>query len=228
MSTAPSPSAPDTTRPAPAPQPLVRQPVVRRRRSSWIALGVAVICVCGGAGGWLYTVTSHREPVVAVARDVPMGAELKAEDLIEAQIATDPALKPVPAADLNKLIGKRTTVGLSRGSLMTRSSVTDEPLVKAGEQLVGVSLASSRLPATRLTPGQTVKVIHTPKESATGAAGDDKTAGQTLQATVIEVGSADNSGDRVVDLAVSALDGIRLATWAASGEVSLVIVPVEG
>ncbi|MFM9462794.1 SAF domain-containing protein [Streptomyces scabiei] len=227
MSTAPSPSAPDTAHPAPAPQPLVRQPVVRRRRSSWIALGTAVICVCGAAGGWLYTVTSHREPVIAVARDVPMGAELKAEDLIEAQIATDPALKPVPAGDLKKLIGKRTTVGLSRGSLLTPSSVTDEPLVKAGEQLVGVSLTPARLPATRLSPGQKVKVIHTPKESVTGSS-DDNTAGQTLQATVIEVGGPDNSGDRVVDLAVSQLDGTRLATWAASGDVSLVIVPVEG
>ncbi|WP_330351825.1 SAF domain-containing protein [Streptomyces sp. NBC_00582] len=226
MTTAPSPSASDTARPAPAPQPLVRQPVVRRRRSSWIALGTAVICVCGAAGGWLYTVTSHREPVIAVARDVPMGAELKAEDLIEAQIATDPALKPVPAGDLKELIGKRTTVGLSRGSLLTRSSVTDEPLVKAGEQLVGVSLTPARLPATRLSPGQKVNVIHTPKESATGS--DDNTAAQTLQATVIEVGGPDNSGDRVVDLAVTQLDGTRLATWAASGDVSLVIVPAEG
>ncbi|ATM24688.1 hypothetical protein SMD44_p10189 (plasmid) [Streptomyces alboflavus] len=223
MSTPTSPSAPATA--PPTPQPLVRQPVVRRRRPSWIALGVAVVCVAGGAGGWLYTVTSHREPVVAVARDVPMGAELKAEDLIEAQIATDPALKPVPARDLKKMIGKRATTGLSRGSLLTGASVTDEPLVKAGEQLVGVSLSPTRLLATRLSPGQKVKALHTPKESATGK--DDKTAGQAVQATVIEVGGASNSGDRVVDLAVSQLDGTRLATWAASGEVSLVIVPVE-
>lgn len=69
-------------------------------------------------------------------------------------------------------------------------------------------------------------MIHTPKESATGS--DDNTAGQTLQATVIEVGGPDNSGDRVVDLAVTQLDGTRLATWAASGDVSLVIVPAEG
>ncbi|MFC7992107.1 SAF domain-containing protein [Streptomyces pilosus] len=228
MSTTAKPSAPDTAPPAPAPQSLVRQPVVRRRRSSWIALGVAVICISGAAGGWLYTETSHREPVVAVARDVPMGAELKAEDLVEAQIATDPALTPVPARDLNKLIGKRTTVGLARGSLLTRSSVTDEPLVKAGEQLVGVSLTPSRLLATRLSPGQKVKVIHTPKDSATGAADDDKETGQSLQATVIEVGRPDNSGARVVDLAVTQLDGTRLAIWAAAGEVTLSIVPAEG
>ncbi|MFZ3491877.1 SAF domain-containing protein [Streptomyces sp. 5.8] len=219
-----SPSPPDIAHPAPTPQPLVRQPVVRRRRSSWIALGTAVICVCGAAGGWLYTVTSHREPVIAVARDVPMGAELKAEDLIEAQIATDPALTPVPAGDLKKLIGKRTVVGLSRGSLLTASSVTDKPLVKAGEQLVGVSLSSARLPATRLNPGQKVKVIHTPKGTAAGPSGDN-TAGETLQATVIEVGSPGNSGDRVVDLAVTQLNGTQLATWAAAGDVSLVIVP---
>ncbi|MDH6522408.1 SAF domain-containing protein [Streptomyces sp. SAI-090] len=210
----------------PAPRPLVRQPVVRRRRSSWIALGVALIAVSGAGGGWLWLATSDREAVVAVARDVPMGAELKAEDLVEARIATDPALKPVPADDLKKLIGKRTTVGLEEGSLLTASSVTDDPLVKVGEQLVGVTL--SRLPATRLDPGQKVEAVHTPKESAAASGDDADSKAERLQATVIQVSAADNSGDRVVDLAVNSIDGTTLAQWAADDAVTLVIVPDAG
>ncbi|MPY58623.1 SAF domain-containing protein [Streptomyces spongiae] len=210
----------------PAPRPLVRQPVVRRRRSSWIALGVALIAVSGAGGGWLWLATSDREAVVAVARDVPMGAELKAEDLVEARIATDPALDPVPADDLKKLIGKRTTVGLQQGSLLTASSVTDDPLLKEGEQLVGVTL--SRLPATRLDPGQKVKAVHTPKDSAAGSSDDEDSKAERLQATVIEVSAADNSGDRVVDLAVNSIDGTTLAQWAADDAVTLVIVPESG
>lgn len=209
----------------PAPRPLVRQPVVRRRRSSWIALGVALIAVSGAGGGWLWLATSDREAVVAVARDVPMGAELKAEDLVEARIATDPALDPVPADDLKKLVGKRTTVGLEKGSLLTASSVTDDPLVKEGEQLVGVTL--SRLPATRLDPGQKVEAVHTPKESAASSDDEDSKA-ERLQATVIQVSAADNSGDRVVDLAVNSIDGTTLAQWAADDAVTLVIVPDAG
>ncbi|MEU0108367.1 SAF domain-containing protein [Streptomyces sp. NPDC006251] len=227
MSTTATNSAPEAAGHVPAPRPLVRQPVVRRRRSSWIALGVALIAVSGAGGGWLWLATSDREAVVAVARDVPMGAELKAEDLVEARIASDPALKPVPADDLKKMIGKRATVGLEEGSLLTASSVTDDPLVKEGEQLVGVTL--SRLPATRLSPGQKVEAVHTPKESAAG--GSDGAAGgktERIQATVIEVGAADNSGDRVVDLAVNSLDGTTLAQWAADDAVTLVLVPASG
>ncbi|MCX4481779.1 SAF domain-containing protein [Streptomyces cellulosae] len=223
MSTTATNPAPEAAG-VPAPRPLVRQPVVRRRRSSWIALGVALIAVSGAGGGWLWLATSDRESVVAVARDVPMGAELKAEDLVEARIATDPALKPVAADDLKKMIGKRTTVGLEQGSLLTASAVTDDPLVKEGEQLVGVTL--SRLPATRLSPGQKVEAVHTPKESAAG--GDENSKTERIQATVIEVGAADNSGDRVVDLAVNSLDGTTLAQWAADDAVTLVLVPASG
>lgn len=224
MSTTATNQAPGTG--VPAPRPMVRQPVVRRRRPSWIALAVTLIAVSGAGGGWLWQATSDREAVVAVARDVPMGAELKAEDLVEARIATDPALKTVPANDMKKLIGKRATVGLEQGSLLTASSVTDDPLVKEGQQLVGVTL--SRLPATRLDPGQQVEAVHTPKESAATTSDDGDSKAERLQATVIEVGPADNSGDRVVDLAVNSLDGTTLAQWSADDAVTLVIVPASG
>lgn len=68
--------------------------------------------------------------------------------------------------------------------------------------------------------------MHTPKESAAG--GDENSKTERIQATVIEVGAADNSGDRVVDLAVNSLDGTTLAQWAADDAVTLVLVPASG
>ncbi|MFI6112766.1 SAF domain-containing protein [Kitasatospora sp. NPDC051164] len=226
MSTTTGPAPETTDQQTPAPNSIVRQPVVRRRRPGFIAMAVALIAVGVGANAWLYMSTGNREPVVAVAHDVPMGAQLTADDLVEARIATDPVLAPVPASQLKKMIGKRTTVGLTKGSLLTTLSVTDQPLIKQGQSLVGVSLSPAQIPASQLSPGQKVNVIHTPKNNgaaADSAAGGSKTT--TVQAVVIEVGKADNSGDRVVDLAANTLDGATLAQWSANGEASLVVVP---
>ncbi|MFD3664598.1 SAF domain-containing protein [Streptomyces sp. NPDC058659] len=226
MSTTTGPAPETTDQQTPAPKSIVRQPVVRRRRPGFIAMAVALIAVGVGANAWLYMSTGNREPVVAIAHDVPMGAQLTADDLVEARIATDPVLTPVPASQLKKMIGKRTTVGLTKGSLLTTQSVTDQPLIKQGQSLVGVSLSPAQIPASQLSPGQKVNVIHTPKNNAVaadGAAGGNKNT--TVQAVVIEVGKADNSGDRVVDLAANTLDGATLAQWSANGEASLVVVP---
>ncbi|MQS17283.1 flagellar biosynthesis protein FlgA [Streptomyces kaniharaensis] len=227
MSTTTGPAPETTDQQTPAPKSIVRQPVVRRRRPGFIAMAVALIAVGVGANAWLYMSTGNREPVVAIAHDVPMGAQLTADDLVEARIATDPVLTPVPASQLKKMIGKRTTVGLTKGSLLTTQSVTDQPLIKQGQSLVGVSLSPAQIPASQLSPGQKVNVIHTPKNNAAaatdGASGSNKNT--TVQAVVIEVGKADNSGDRVVDLAANTLDGATLAQWSANGEASLVVVP---
>jgi len=226
MSTITGPTPETTDQQTPAPKSIVRQPVVRRRRPGFIAMAVALVAVGVGANAWLYMSTGNREPVVAVAHDVPMGAQLTSDDLVEARIATDPVLTPVPASQLKKMIGKRTTVGLTKGSLLTSQSVTDQPLIKQGQSLVGVSLSPAQIPASQLSPGQKVNVIHTPKNNAAagdGASGGSKTT--TVQAVVIEVGKADNSGDRVVDLAANTLDGATLAQWSANGEASLVVVP---
>ncbi len=49
---------------------------------------------------------------------------LEREDLAVANVASDPALGPVPVARLDSLLGQRTTVGLTAGSLLTEAAVT--------------------------------------------------------------------------------------------------------
>jgi hypothetical protein len=193
------------------------------------ALGVALIAA-GGLGGFLaYQETGHRTPVLAVARAVQAGDVIKDADLVVASVALDPALKPVKATDRKTVVGKRAAAALVPGALLATGQVTDRALVRAGEQLVGIGLKASQLPASRLSPGDTVLVVSTPSEAARAARestgkGAASQAPKTVQARVVRVGEkAANTGDVVVDVAVPAAEGPALAAQAATGNVALTL-----
>ncbi|MFD8079272.1 SAF domain-containing protein [Streptomyces sp. NPDC059718] len=143
---------------------MVRQ---RRRRPGLIALSVALIAAGGLSGAVLYSSSGHRTPVVVVARDVPVGTRITEADLATASIALDPAVRSVNASRAGGLVGQRAATDLKAGSLLALSQVTDQSLIGAGEQLVGVSVKPSQLPATPLVPGERVLIVSTPDPNAT-------------------------------------------------------------
>ncbi|MFJ9080099.1 SAF domain-containing protein [Streptomyces sp. NPDC102278] len=216
--------------PAAAPR-MVRQ---RRRRPGLIALSVALIAAGGLSGALLFTASGERSSVLVVAHDVPVGATITAADLAPASLALDPAVKAVPVTKKSSMVGQRAAVALKAGSLLSPGQVTSVSLVKAGEQLVGVALKPSQLPATRLGPGQKVLIVSTPDpaQAAAGAgagkAGEPAVVPKTLAATVVAVGMpAPATGVVVVDVAVPAADGPTLAARVATGAVALIIAPQE-
>ena len=216
----------------PAAQPVAAPRMVkqRRRRPGLIALSVALVAVGGLSGAVLYTASGQRTAVVVVARDVPVGSQITKDDLGQASIALDPAVKSVKAAKAASLVGQRAAVDLKAGSLLAPSQVTKESLVGPDEQLVGVSLKPSQLPATPLKPGQKVLVVSTPDPDAasTSSTGSDS-APKTLQATVVAVGKpATSTGIVVIDVAVPATDGPALASRVATGDVAVIVASREG
>ncbi|MET9955994.1 SAF domain-containing protein [Streptomyces sp. NPDC006339] len=196
----------------------------RRRRPGMYALAVALIAA-GGSGGFLaFQATGERTPVLAVARSVQAGDVIKDADLIEAQVQLDPALKPVPAADRDKIVGKRAAVALTPGSMLTQGQVTTRTLVKPGERLVGIGLKAAQMPATRLSPGDKVLVVATPADGQTTPAGKDDAEPRQIAARIVRVGEKQAStGDTVVDVAVPSQFGPALAAQAATGNVALVV-----
>ncbi|MEU7031468.1 SAF domain-containing protein [Streptomyces sp. NPDC046275] len=198
----------------------------RRRRPGMYALAVALIAA-GGSGGFLaFQATGERTPVLAVAQSVQAGDVIKDSDLIEAQVQLDPALKPVPAADRDKVVGKRAAVALTPGSMLTQGQVTTRTLVKPGERLVGIGLKAAQMPATRLSPGDKVLVVATPADGQTTPAGKDgdRPEPQQIAARIVRVGEKQAStGDTVVDVAVPSQFGPALAAQAATGNVALVV-----
>ncbi|GAA2837382.1 SAF domain-containing protein [Kitasatospora paracochleata] len=216
--------APEPVRPAPHTPP--RRLGARRRRPAVLAMAVALIAAGGLGGAVLYNSSGQRIAVIALARDVSMGQTLTADDLVVARIAGDPALRPLDARDLARIVGLRATTDLHRGSMLTKPDVTADPAVQPGQQLVGVAAKRSQLPATRLQPGLQVQIVYTPDAKA-----DQSTTTrtpETLAAVVAAVGKADADGVQVVDVAVGPADGARLAVWVATGKFQVVLAPRAG
>ena len=219
----------DTRRPIAPPSTPYRLGSTRRRRPAVLALAVALVAAGGLGGAALYTATGKRVAVIALARNVPAGSALTSADLAEAEIPLDPALHPLSVH--SKVVGMRATTDLKQGSLLTGSDLTDDPLVLAGQQVVGVPAKNTQLPAVKLQPGTTIVLVATPSGpgvSGTGSGSASGTAGNSsaltaLTARVVEVGPADSNGTVVVDLAVPAAQGAAVADLAASGKFALLI-----
>jgi hypothetical protein len=195
------------------------------------ALGVALIAA-GGLGGFLaWQETSERTEVLAVAREVPVGDVIDDADLTVAAVSLDPAIKPIAALDRSKVVGQRAAVALIPGALLSHGHLTDAALVKSGEQLVGIGLKATQLPATRLSAGDPVVVVFTPGEASSESQGQGGCGAEaapkepvTVKARVVRIGERQQAtGDVVVDVAVPAAEGPRLAAQAVTGRVALVI-----
>jgi hypothetical protein len=200
------------------------------------ALGAALIAA-GGLGGFLaWQETGERTEVLAVAREVPAGEVVDDADLTVAAVSLDPSLSVLKAADRSKVVGQRAAVALLPGTLLSGGQLTDRPLVKPEEQLVGVGLKPAQLPATRLSAGDVVLVVFTAPEGAPDAErggepgpGTAAQGPETVKARVVRVGERQQaSGDVVVDVAVPVADGPRLAVQAATGRVALVVDARKG
>ncbi|MGW2841896.1 SAF domain-containing protein [Streptomyces sp. NPDC001493] len=216
---------------AAAPVAAPRMVKQRRRRPGLIALSVALIAAGGLSGAVLYSASGQRTAVLVVTRDVPAGAMLSKADLGEVSVALDPAVKSVASSRSRSIVGQRAATDLRAGSLLAPSQVTDKSLVGPGQQVVGVSVKPSQLPATRLSPGQQVLIVSTPDADQTATqqeTGLERTP-KTLAASVVTVGApAAGTGNVVVDVAVPVKDGPGLAAQAATGNVAVIVAARDG
>ncbi|AEM88711.1 SAF domain-containing protein [Streptomyces violaceusniger] len=222
------PAAPTVPRPKSPPRPEVpittTPPVKRERRWSVAALCVVLAVLCGLGAAAAVTSASDRKQVLAVARDVPAGQALTAADLSVAEVSSDAALTPVPAADKAGVIGKRPAVDLRKGGLLTTSQLAGGTGLGDDQQQVGVQIKRGQAPAGTLAPGDKVLAVSTPAQGDEQAAKDDGPP-STIEAAVVSVSRPDASGTVVVNLAVAATDGPTLATRAAMGRIALVREP---
>ncbi|MCX4745245.1 SAF domain-containing protein [Kitasatospora sp. NBC_01287] len=199
----------------------------RRRRPAVIAMAAALIAAGGLGGAALYNSTGKRIAVLALARDVPYGQPLTAADLVVARIASDPALAPVNAADLDIAVGQRATTDLHQGALLLAADLTRQLVVQPGMQEVGLPVHPSQLPADGVQVGQQIVLVQVgdqPSPTGGGAAPGP----QTMNAVVAQLGPAGGDGSRVIDLAVPPAQAPTLAQWAAAGHFQVILAPKAG
>ena len=222
----------------PAPEGPGRAPAVRsaapaRRTRRGAIVSILVVLLGGVLAVTAANVLTTRTEVLAVARDVPVGATITDSDLAVANVTSDRSLSPIPALRRSQIVGQVAQVGLVAGALLTPAQVGLSSGFTPGQVLVAVPLKLGQFPGRGLTAGQTVLIVSTPGTNGgrTSGAGADKgtPAGQPIAATVAEAGSMNPaSGITVVDLRVSAEQGVAVAQLASTGNLALILLPAAG
>lgn len=204
--------------PADAPR-LVRQRHVRR---GWIGIGVLAIVLSALGAATLFRAVGPSQEYLAVARDVPVGAQVTSPDLRIVRLNSSPGLSPVPIDRVEEVVGAYAAVPLTAGTLLSMDQLTDQRVPGPGQQLVAIGLSRDRLPGGTLRAGDPVMLVATSGQVAT----DDQP--RTFPAQVHDLQESEGRGtDLVVSLLVAERDGALVAALAADGRLTVVLVADE-
>ena len=232
------------------PSPL-RMQVAPRRRPALLAGSAVLLTACTALFVSAYLKAGHQVPVLGISHAVPQGAVITSSDLTVVRLAASGLLEPVPASEASQVVGRRASVGLLPGSLLTRAEVTSGSPVPPGDAIVGVSVKQSQLPAEGVNVGERVDVVLTgipgsPAFATTGGSAPSS-GGQSGQAaasplgdvaavvagavvaghvvvTAFTPGTAANGNAIAVSVLVPATVAPVVATASAAGQVALVAV----
>ncbi|MCF4120414.1 SAF domain-containing protein [Antribacter sp. KLBMP9083] len=201
--------------------PAPAKPTRARRRPALVALGLALVALSVLATVYLTTTLGETQKVLVLVNDVARGEEITSADLRVADLPLSPSdLTPVAEGLAKTVDGKRATVDLLAGQLLTPTSYAEEVGPAEGMSVVGVSLADNQMPTrTPLTSGDRVRIVETPVAGGEPPVEDPF----AIDAIVRSVAPSDLGDQTVIDLEVDRADAAALAARAATGRVALIL-----
>jgi hypothetical protein len=198
----------------------------RRRRPALAALAVMLVVGCSAVSASLVLASGDTVSVVTVARAVPAGRAVVAEDLGTADIAGS-GLTAVAAADRDSIVGLTAAVDLLPGTLLSDAMVTREPVPGPGQAVVGLSLKPGLLPEAELKAGRAVMLVRLPVPAGTPDTTTAESPGSEIlvpRARVLSETTDPTTGGRLVSLLVEQAAAAEISRAAAAGTVSLVVI----
>jgi hypothetical protein len=227
--------------PAPVPNPIrrgrpttsgseLRIAVKGGFRRPIMALGsVAVIATFSALFAVIYIHSSKLVAVIGVARQVPQGQLVQADDLRQVDVSIANGIQVVPLSQASLVIGKPASVTLLSGTLLSPSDLGGLQNMQSGQAVVGVDLKPGMFPASGVVPGEAVIVVLTGPAGTpvSAAAGSTGSSGVISSASVVGVdnspdGSSD--GDVVVSVEVPSNVAPLIADASAAGQAALIQV----
>ena len=192
----------------------------RLRRRPLVAVASALAVVLGAlVSAYAYSSTSNAHEVLAVTSTVHRGEVIDRTDVVGVRVGVDPALRPVPASQLDRVVGARAATDLPAGGLVTDEAIAASVVPGEDLSVVGVGLPPRLLPGEPLQAGDRVRVVATPGDQGEVTSKEPR----TIAATVVGVHGGDDTGQLVVDVQVPFDDAAELAARAATGRVALVL-----
>ncbi|MFC5952155.1 SAF domain-containing protein [Pseudonocardia lutea] len=187
----------------------VRPRRLHRRRALAISAALTILGALGGVA--VLNTVAQRVQIVAVARTVPVGSQINADDLVAAQVPADSGLTALPWAELDQIVGQTAAVTLMPGQIVVPGSAGASPLPGPGQAIVGIAVEIGQAPASVLTAQDRIGVIDTETSTSTG-----------ITAEVVRDLGAD--GRRTVDVLVDAADAAAIARLARTGHAAIVLL----
>jgi hypothetical protein len=129
---------------------------------------LALMVLCPAVFTSLYVSAGRQVAVLAVARDVPQGGLLTAQDLAQVRVSFSAGLSPVPVGDARRVVGHRASVALVAGTLLDYRELLQRDVIPRGDAIVGVATQPGDLPAGGVRPGDLIDVIFTGSDGSTG------------------------------------------------------------
>ncbi|MDO5066377.1 MAG: SAF domain-containing protein [Propionibacteriaceae bacterium] len=190
--------------------PVVKPPTHagRRRRPRLVALGLLCVTLGGLGGAALYNATHEMRPVVAMARDVPRGEAITADDLTIVE-APPTVTEFTPAQELETLVGQTARFDLPAGAFPAPRLI-GTPAIPDSFAVVGLVLGPGRIPVQDLVPGQNVRLVDLTEGG-----------GQTDAVVVSAPQLLEDRSTRVLDVALAQDSAARIAALSAQDQVAL-------
>lgn len=203
----------------------------RRRSGPLAAAGVLLVAGCALAFALTWLRAGDRVPVLAMSRTVPAGQVISADDLTTARVSADGPVSLIPASQEAAVTGHTAATALPAGSLLTAGDIGAAP-PGTGQAMLGVAVKAGQFPPD-LAAGDTVDVLATPADQATGGTSGAGSSGQAAlpvgRAIVVSVSPQPATpGMVVVELEVSQDAMPQVAAAAAAGQIDLATVPTGG
>lgn len=195
----------------------------RRRRSvPHLVVGALLVTSCTAGGVWWSVVAGERQPALAVARPLTLGAVLESGDLREVSVALDGTVDAIPAIEKSRVVGQRLSVSLPAGVLLPRGALGAPSGPARGRAVAALALEPGQAPPG-IAAGVPVLVVLT--AGTTADAADPAVPPSTAWPGLItSVTTAADELTRVVAVELDQDDARRVAA-AAVGRLSLVVVP---
>lgn len=219
-----------TVQPSAPPPPPVGEapprsvPVARKRMSArGLVLSVLIVLLGGVAAYAGASMLIEQQEVLVVAREVPAGQVITAEDLGVAAVSKDPGIDVIPVSERASVVGLVAQTRLVAGSLLTPGMIGAGTGLEPGSALVALALKEGQLPSRGLTPGVKVRIVGTPGQQLQPT---ETTDSGSFQGTVANVGAMNPQTQlTVVDVQVANADAEAIAKLASTGNVAVIVVP---
>jgi len=186
-----------------------------------MAAGIVLVIVGALISVGIYSQLSQTQEVLVVVAPVARGEQIARADLASVHVGFDALLTPLPASQLNQVIGQYAASDLVVGSFLTAGAVSPRLSPPSGRAEIGVALMSGAYPNDDLRPGDEVLLVAVPETGET----IENTGG--FAGTLVTIAASQSNTMITASVLVDAADAPTIAILAASNRLAMILTSRE-